>query len=346
MAEVLLNFVGEGKPHSPRRPLTLVDLDSRLSLLQSHSLEHSTRLQYASGLRDYLRFCLIHKLPFEPTPLTLARYIAYTSLFIASGPKYLSGARHYLLPIFPDFVTNRSHPLVQSTIAGARKIRGDPIRRKSPLRTSHLVAFLRKADLSTDYDDFLFATILSCAFYACHRIGELILPNSRQLWDWRKIIKRASLTFPSRRAQYRLPYHKTDRFFRGTDILFTSQQLADPVDLLHTYISWRDSLHGAKAALFIRRNGQPPTRRWFEHHLFSHVDRTYGGHSARAGGATFYASLGLSDDIIQALGRWNSSTWTSYIRDNPSVRAENQIAHLRYHPHLSSPPPSPTLTHQ
>jgi hypothetical protein len=345
MAEVLLNFIGEGHPYAPRRPLPLADLDSRLSLLQSHSLEETTRRQYASGLRDYLRFCLAHKLPFDPTPLTLARYIAYTSLFIASGQKYLSGVRHYLLPIFPDFIANRSHPLVQSTIAGARKVRADPITRKLPLRTSHLVTFLHNADLSANYDDFLFATILSCAFYACHRIGELILPNSQRLWDWRKIIKRASLTFPSRRAQYRLPYHKTDRFFRGTDILFTSQRHADPVDLLHTYIKWRDSIHGAKSALFICQNGRPPTRRWFEQRLFSCLDRSYGGHSARAGGATFYASLGLSEDIIQALGRWNSSTWTTYIRDNPSVRAENQLAHLHHH-HHSSPPPSPTPTHQ
>jgi hypothetical protein len=40
---------------------------------------------------------------------------------------------------------------------------------------------------------------------------------------------------------------------------------------------------------------------------------------ARAGGATFYASLGLSKAVIMALGRWMSSSWTIYIRDNPAV---------------------------
>jgi len=43
-------------------------------------------------------------------------------------------------------------------------------------------------------------------------------------------------------------------------------------------------------------------------------------YSARAGGATFFTSLGLSEDIIQAIGRWSSKAWKIYIQDNPSVR--------------------------
>jgi hypothetical protein len=253
-----------------------------------------------------MNFCLSHSLSLDPTPQTLSRYIAYTSQFISSGGKYLTGARHFLGDLYPDFDKNRSHPLVQATIAGARKIRADPVKRKLPLRQSHLDAFLWMARRSGKYDDWLFAVIISCCFYACHRSGELVWKNQKDLQDWRKVIKRGSLRFSDGRAAYQLPYHKADRFYRGTEILFTCQDIADPVALLQEYVSRRDVLHGGKTALFIREDGTLPTRSWFDKKFFSLLDRRFGGHSGRAGGATFYASLGVTEDVIQALGRWSS----------------------------------------
>jgi hypothetical protein len=160
-------------------------------------------------------------------------------------------------------------------------------------------------------------------------MGELVWKNEKSLQDWRKVIKRGSLTFSGRRVSYSLPYHKGDRFFQGTDIMFLSQDVGDPVRLMHTYIPRRDAIHSAKAALFLRENGAVPTWSWFDAKFFAVLDHSFGGHSARAGGATFYASLGLSEDVIQALGRWSSSAWKIYIRDNPSVCAEAQLAALR-----------------
>ena len=98
-----------------------------------------------TGARDYITFCMSHHLSIEPTAETLARYVAYTSQFIASAPKYLSGVRHFLSDIYPDFDKNRAHPLVTTTIRGSKKIRADPIRRKLPLRPAHLQTFLHIA---------------------------------------------------------------------------------------------------------------------------------------------------------------------------------------------------------
>ena len=330
MEGVLLSSLGGGsRPRTTRPRMELSDLDNRTNYLQASSIEKSTAKGYATGARDYISFCVKHSLSLDPTPQTLSRYIAYTSHFISSGPKYLSGARHFLSDLYPSFDANRSHPLVQATIAGSKKLRADPVKRKLPLRTTHLEAFLEVATRTQDYDDLLFAVILSCSFYGCHRTGELVLNNDLSLRDWRKIIKRASLHFTSGRAGYHLPYHKGDRFFRGTDILFTSQEIANPVSLLQDYAKRRDALHHARAALFIRENGSHPTRSWFEAKFFTILNRSFGGHSPRAGGATFYASLGLSEDIIQALGRWSSKAWKIYIRDNPSIRAELQLAAIR-----------------
>lgn len=330
MEGVLLSSLGGGShPHTARPRMELSDLDNRTHFLQVNSIEKSTAKGYATGARDYISFCINHSLPLDPTPQTLSRYIGYTSQFISSGPKYLSGARHFLSDLYPSFNTNRSHPLVQATITGSKKIRADPVKRKLPLRISHLQAFLEVANCTNDYDDCLFAVILSCCFYGCHRTGELVLNNDGTLRDWRKIIKRASLHFSFGHASYHLPYHKGDRFYRGTDILFTSQEIANPVSLLQEYVKRRDAVHGGRAALFIRENGSHPTRSWFEKKFFAVLDRSFGGHSPRAGGATYYASLGLSEDIIQALGRWSSAAWKIYIRDNPTIRAELQLAAIR-----------------
>ena len=77
-----------------------------------------------------------------------------------------------------------------------------------------------------------FATIMLCAFYGCHRMGELIIKSDKKLLDSRKLIKRSSLTFTNRHAQYRLPYHKADPFYRASDVVFSQHDVADPVQLL------------------------------------------------------------------------------------------------------------------
>ncbi|KAF6755249.1 hypothetical protein DFP72DRAFT_764771, partial [Ephemerocybe angulata] len=84
----------------------------------ANAIEKSTKLGYTTGVRSYLRFCHDHGLPIDPTPSTLALYISYTSLHHGSGPKYLTGVRHFLKESFPDFDVNRSHPAVQAAIRG------------------------------------------------------------------------------------------------------------------------------------------------------------------------------------------------------------------------------------
>ena len=330
MEGLLLDSLGELVPSSTRPPSSLKDLDARVSHLQSHALEKSTVKGYSTGARDYARFCRLHHLSLDPTPQTLSRYIAYTSLSIGSGPKYLTGARHFLQQFYPSFDINRANAAVQATIRGSKKVRADPVHRKLPIRIEHLLSFVAIACTTRDYDDLLFATIVSCCFYGCHRSGELVLKSKKGV-DWRKIIKRSSLRFSPGYAGYRLPYHKTDPFFRGTDILFSGQEFADPITLLTDYVRRRDKLHGARRALFLREDGSHPTRAWFDSKFFSLVDRSFGGHSLRAGGATYYASLGLSESVIMALGRWSSEAWKIYIRDNPGVRAAIQLAALRRH---------------
>jgi hypothetical protein len=220
-----------------------------------------------------------------------------------------------------------------TAIQGLKKIRGDAIKRKFPLRLCHLNAFLKLAYNSGSYDDLLFITILSCCFYACHWSGELIQKGSSTLLDWQKIIKQGSLTFESKCAKYHLPYPKGDPFYHRTDILFTTQDVADPVTLLYQYALSHNKIHSACTTLFLQEDGCNPTRVWFDSKFFSLLGHDYGGHSPRTGGAMLLASLSLSEDIIQVIGRLSSAAWKLYIRDNPTVQAEQLLASLQAYFH-------------
>lgn len=320
----------KGRVIITRPPMALHDLDKHIEFLQSRSIENSTRSGYSTGARSYLNFCKAHNLSIRPTPITLARYIAYTSRSIASGTKYLTGARHFLLDEYPEFDASRSSALVHSVIAGSRKVRADPVRRKQPLRLEHLLAYEARFSSNTSFDDLLFLVILACCFFGCHRLGELVA-STAGAFDTRKTIKRSSLKVLSKYISYWLPYHKGDRFYAGTDILVSAEEAFNPLRLMERYIALRDPRFGAHPELFVCEDGGPPTRSWFEKRFFSTtITRAqFGGHSIRAGRATHLASLGLSETIIQAMGRWSSEAWKIYIRDNPTVRAELMLAHQR-----------------
>jgi hypothetical protein len=134
-----------GKRTTPCVPcphMELVDLNAQALYLQVNSIEHSTSKNCATGAHDYINLCILHSLPLDPTPTTLSCYIAYSSQFINSGPKYLTGMWHFLKDLYPDFDANCAHPLVSSTIRGPKKMWADPVERKLPLCLAHLQSFL------------------------------------------------------------------------------------------------------------------------------------------------------------------------------------------------------------
>ncbi|MGL5566769.1 MAG: tyrosine-type recombinase/integrase [Plesiomonas sp.] len=74
--------------------------------------------------------------------------------------------------------------------------------------------------------------------------------------------------------------------------------------------------------LFVDDSNKPVTRFWFQKHLKSVLQQSgilaenFSSHSFRIGAATSAAQKGLSEQQIQALGRWSSDAFQSYIRSN------------------------------
>ncbi|THH13228.1 hypothetical protein EW146_g6963 [Bondarzewia mesenterica] len=118
---------------------------------------------------------------------------------------------------------------------------------------------------------------------------------------------------------YHLPYHKGDRFFDGNTVIILSQDEADPLPIFNAYLSSRDSLFRLRPALWLTSAGTPPTRAWFLRRLRTIFPTDIAGHSLRAGGATHFAAAGWPDERIQALGRWTSQAFKTYIRKNPVI---------------------------
>lgn len=220
-------------------------------------------LGYIMEAHDYLLFCISHGIPIDPTPQTLLWYIAYTSQYVASGLKYLTSVHHFLAKLYPDFDKTWSSLLLQSMILGMKRLQGDAVRQKLPLRLSHLQGFCDIVRETGDYDDLLFIVILSCCFYACHKLGELVVKNECALFNWGKIIKQASLHFSNGHAGYHLHYHKADCYFCGTDILHVTHNIANTVQLLCEYVTRWDAIYFSCCTLFIWEDSSHLTWSWF-----------------------------------------------------------------------------------
>ena len=84
--------------------------------------------------------------------------------------------------------------------------------------------------------------------------------------------------------------------------LCSPQEVANPVALLQSFLGHRNLIHGAQTALFLCEDGSFPNCVWFDKRFFALLDHYFGGHSFYAREATYFPSLSLSEDIIQALG--------------------------------------------
>jgi hypothetical protein len=305
-----------------REPWTLARFDERLAFAVGSSLDSSSRRAYHSHLQSYISFCDIHGFDYDPTPLTLARYVVYMSHYIQprSVSSYLSGICNRLESTFPHVRLSRRHSLVSRALAGCLRQLGSPPNRKSPLAFDNLLTFFN-AYPSPSHDDLLFLAITFCGFFGLHRLGELVDPDFPAHQLARKRILRSSVSLLPDHFSYHLPTHKADRFFEGNVILIMSHFIppVDPLLVFSRYLDSRDDRAPLLPYLWLDSSLRVPTRSWYLQRLHSFLPHSFGGHSLRSGGATFFASQGWTRDRIQALGRWASDAFEVYIRKHPAL---------------------------
>jgi len=303
-----------------RQPWSRERLVHARALALSNSIDISTRKCYGSACNSYLTFIRLHNFPIEPTPDTLSFFIVYMSHHISprSVKTYLSGLTNQLLPFFPDVREARQSHLVKKTLQGCLKLKSKPTSRKQPLSTADISLILSHFATSTDHDDLLFVALFLTAFFALHRLGELTFPDDNTIRDWRKVIRRSSVTLHEDRYGFTLPAHKADRQFEGNSIVVWGEQFGYP-SLTHfqNYLRSRDAKFPLASPLWLTSSGLIPTRTFFIKRLRTFFPTSVAGQSLRAGGATMLAEKGTAPYLIQAAGRWSSDAFRLYVRKNP-----------------------------
>ncbi|OJA08810.1 hypothetical protein AZE42_05069 [Rhizopogon vesiculosus] len=285
------------------------------------TLARSTCSSYDSTLASYLEFCRLHQLPITPSPDTFSFYIVWLSSYIlpSSVDSYLSGICSKMEDEFPDARHVRKSRLVQRTLAGCKRRHQQPVNRREPLSHTDLLTLYDALNLSGAYDDILFLTMIHVGFATLQRLGELVWPDAVHLQSYSSVSMRHTVCVSDTCISYTLPSSNTDRFGHGMELLVqASTSRNNCVALFTQYLGARDALFPSHPALWLKCNGELPTRSWFLRRLRSILPSpNLGGHSMRVGGATALALAGSTPQMIQAAGRWSSDEFQKYIRVHP-----------------------------
>ncbi|XP_078329270.1 integrase/recombinase xerD homolog isoform X1 [Crassostrea virginica] len=169
----------------------------------------------------------------------------------------------------------------------------------------------------------LLRALFLLAFHAFLRLGEVAVKSSQKS---HLVLQRQDVTFdyngPQLAAvQIIMRKHKTNK--DHSPLVISLQSIPNspycPVNALFEYLN---SAKHTSGPLFQTVDALPISYSKVSAHLKSTVQfigldpDNFKGHSFRIGAATYAASLGFSDNLIQKLGRWNSDAFRRYIRIN------------------------------
>lgn len=287
-----------------------------------NAIDRSTLQTYGSALNSYISFIHMHNLPLDPNEDTLSLYTVYMAHHInpRSVGTYLSGIVQQLEPYFPNVRESRNSNLVSRTLRGCMKMRSPPTQQKRALTREDLEKVINHFHTSQQHDDLLFVAMLLTGFFSLLRLREMSFPDNVATRDWRKVTRRESVQVTNTAYEFILPAHKADQLFESNRIMILANQpFLNPHHHFTQYLNSRDRLLPLASPLWIRKDGSVPTRAWFMNQLRSFFDKSIGGQSMRAGGATMLAELGTPPSLILASGRWSSETFLRYVRKHPAL---------------------------
>ncbi|XP_056122442.1 uncharacterized protein LOC130100837 [Rhinichthys klamathensis goyatoka] len=308
----------------PQKSLLNISLDTILQAVSPRTLQ-----SYVTAWRCFKAFHLSYNTPFPDfSLLTITSFISYLnsvkSLQVGSIKSYLSGIQffHKLIHGAPSPEINNSQTsLLIKGIQRSQPTRPDT---RQPITLDILtkcIHTLRSGYRSLNTSRTLDAMFI-LAFFGFLRCSELAItsrfdpkihPNISDL----SVLDSETISFLIKQS-------KTDQTKKGHFIyIFNLSSPIQPFQTILAYLQLRNS--HAKShlePLFIDDSNKPVTRFWFQKHLKSVLQlsgipaENFSSHSFRIGAATSAAQKGLSQQQIQALGRWSSDAFQTYIRTN------------------------------
>jgi hypothetical protein len=178
---------------------------------------------------------------------------------------------------------------------------------------SQLIAALRSVT-SDRFEFLLFRAAFLLAFFACLRIGEVTSRSSR---DRRARLLRDGVSLIDERIIITLVSAKTSKNLPQRASIPNLPEVAHLLLALRRYIAVKPSTISADP-FFVHSDGLPLTQYQFRFILNRAVAHahlpSFAAHSFRIGGASFFASAGLSEQEIKQAGRWASDAYKTYLR--------------------------------
>ncbi|XP_071146703.1 integrase/recombinase xerD homolog isoform X2 [Mytilus edulis] len=305
-------------PSGVHRP----DLQGEIDRLIVSAVAPNTSKVYQQALRSFKEFRTLFQ--FEdlwPIPLHhITNYIAYmsfTGTAASTVKSYISGLSFFskinnYTDCFNTFV-------VRKLLEGMKRSQNRPKDVRLPITLDLLLKInnVLPAVCHNDFETKLFQASFSLAFSGFLRVGELTADHKHASTQ-SHAIEYNDIKINLSSIEIRLRSSKTDQCCTGTTIVIDVR----PGDVcavfaLRNYLKVRPNVAGQ---LFCHFDGTPVTRYQFSGVLKKSLNvlglsqGKYSSHSFRIGAATSAAMNGLSDSEIQAMGRWKSDAFRSYIR--------------------------------
>lgn len=169
----------------------------------------------------------------------------------------------------------------------------------------------------------LLRALFLLAFHAFLRLGEVA---AKTLNNSKHVLQRSDVTFQNTGSklaavQIIMREYKTNKHHNPL-VLSVQAIQGSPFCPVHALLEYLQYSNHSAGPLFQTNDALPISYSKVSSHLRSAVEfiglnpNNFKGHSFRIGAATYAASLGYSENLIQKLGRWNSDAFRRYIRIN------------------------------
>ena len=311
-------------------------LDPAIRQYFSSALATSSHKTYKAAENKYLTFCNNFSLQPLPSSEPLLCYfvacLGQQGLAHSTIRTYLSGVRQLQISHgFPELSLDKM-PRLRQILKGVQVEQGK--QGKSPRHRLPITpAILRKLRViwvveSPTFNDIMLWAACVVTFFSFCRSGEVTVEKEDE-YDPTAHLSYGDLAVDNPTAptaiSIMIKKSKTDQGRKGVKVFIgkTSDDLC-PVTALLSYLAFRGAEPGP---LFRWESGIPLSKSKFVEHVRDGLKKAklpaldYSGHSFRIGAATTAAVMGLEDSAIQTLGRWESSSYKRYIRQDPHFLA-------------------------
>jgi integrase len=288
------------------------------------ALEPSTHSTYATHRRQYTTFC--HQFHLQPFPATKATLQLYAAHWVATGhahttlPAIFSAIKDAHRRHGWAWLSTRDQEWMAAYMRGIRKSYPHRPRRKQPMTMSILHQLAAIANFANVHE----VQYIAMAFLAhdgllraCELLN-LVLSDVRWFDDC---------------VRLRLRNSKANKLSGQPEYVFIYPNQWDLCGYSALAAYWRrmqfNTASNHHSPLFPSSHPATPIPKqawvdYIRHQLarIGHDPMQFSGHSFRSGGATDLWLSGTRPRVIQKFGRWLSDAFWLYIRDNPTINAQ------------------------